>query len=373
MKEKRWATIAAAIQGAIRRGELARGARLAPETQLAEQWNVSQVTVHRALSELQREGWVVRRPRSGTVVADRPAAPATRIGLVFPTLAERPQSDYIRGIEEGLGSAYQPLIVSSKYSPDEEARGLELTASQCAAIICCPLCDPANNPLLTNICATKPLLFVDRIPQGVDADAFMTDNFGSMLTGLNHLFSLGHSRIAYFTESKMGLSSVRDRQAAYVEFMRQKIQAAAPMSWVRQFPGAEMDAAEYLSSVETALAELLIAQPAITAIACQNDAVLDAVLQACVYLRICVPEDLAVLSFSDTARRIPRFGVFCLVQRAFEMGRMAASRIQQRLINPSDAVPQATLVPADMFPARVHQMSPIAKRYAERNAEKSLG
>src|SRR5437879_2608476 len=102
MPEK-WTLIASTIEGAIRRGELQTGERLGSETQLASEWKVSPVTIQKALSELQREGWVVRRPRIGTVVADRSAPAVTKVGLIVTGTSDLPQSSYMSSIVANLG------------------------------------------------------------------------------------------------------------------------------------------------------------------------------------------------------------------------------------------------------------------------------
>ena len=70
-------------------------------------------------------------------------------------------------------------------------------AAECAGIICYPMGAPENTTLLKTVAAAKPLLFIDCMPEGVEADVVMTDNFGSIQMGLHHLRNQGHHRIAY--------------------------------------------------------------------------------------------------------------------------------------------------------------------------------
>ncbi|MEM7445966.1 MAG: GntR family transcriptional regulator [Pseudomonadota bacterium] len=64
-------TMFLALGDAISNGTFPPGSRLPGELKLAEQFNVSRVTVRRAMAELERMGIVDRRPGVGTVVADR--------------------------------------------------------------------------------------------------------------------------------------------------------------------------------------------------------------------------------------------------------------------------------------------------------------
>jgi GntR family transcriptional regulator, histidine utilization repressor len=65
----RYVEIRAEIEGRIRSGEWRPGHRVPSEHELMEQYGCSRMTVHKALSALAHAGLLVRRRRSGTVVA----------------------------------------------------------------------------------------------------------------------------------------------------------------------------------------------------------------------------------------------------------------------------------------------------------------
>jgi len=73
--------IAAFLRNAIRTGHMAVGARLPATSELARQWGVNLVAVHKALRTLAAEGLLHRRPRYGTTVAR--TEPAIRIGVLL--------------------------------------------------------------------------------------------------------------------------------------------------------------------------------------------------------------------------------------------------------------------------------------------------
>jgi len=364
MQEKRWGSIASSIKSAIRRGDLFAGARIASEKELAAEWNVSPMTVHRALTELQREGWVVRRRRAGTVVADRSVQPVTKIGLIFTSPADLPQGAYATGIEESLGDGLALVPLSTDNQPAREALCLEHAAQECSAIICYPTGAPQNKALLKKIAATMPLLFIDCAVEGVNVDAVMTDNYGSIQLGLRHLASLGHTRIAYFMEPHL-VSSSKDRYAGYVDFMKHDLEVVDPDRWVRRF-SSSTPTELYFERVETVVAELLSETERVTAIACQQDAVMAAVLEACSHLGVSVPSDLAVLSFNDFPARVQPFArtVHRLVQRPVELGHMVAQRTRLRLETPDLAIQTMRLL-TDFYPAVEYKPSAAAASYLE--------
>ncbi len=70
----------------IRSGELPIGARIPSAPELADTWQVAYGTMHAALTELTRQGWLVRYPKFGTFVAapapGQGAAVAVRTALI---------------------------------------------------------------------------------------------------------------------------------------------------------------------------------------------------------------------------------------------------------------------------------------------------
>ncbi|CAM4372938.1 GntR family transcriptional regulator [Nocardia ninae] len=66
------------LRDRIERGELAPGAEVPSERELAAQWQVARPTAAKALNTLRQQGIVESRRGSGTYVADRPGAPVLR-------------------------------------------------------------------------------------------------------------------------------------------------------------------------------------------------------------------------------------------------------------------------------------------------------
>ena len=67
------------LRQAITTGVYAVGDRLPSEADLSKQFEVSAITVKRALDLLRNEGMIVRRPRIGTVVTSATAADAAAL------------------------------------------------------------------------------------------------------------------------------------------------------------------------------------------------------------------------------------------------------------------------------------------------------
>ena len=76
------------LRRSIATGEAKPGERLPSETDLGERYNVSRLTVQRALKELQIVGLVDRRAGSGTYVLPRKESAGHLFGLLIPGLGE---------------------------------------------------------------------------------------------------------------------------------------------------------------------------------------------------------------------------------------------------------------------------------------------
>lgn len=87
------AQIAAHLRREILAGRLPPGTRLPATNRLAARWGVTITVVQAALAPLVGEGLLLRRPRFGTIVRERPAA-MRRVGIYRPTEPQREGRDH---------------------------------------------------------------------------------------------------------------------------------------------------------------------------------------------------------------------------------------------------------------------------------------
>jgi GntR family transcriptional regulator of arabinose operon len=367
----KWEEIAQSIQYEIECGGLSAGDRLPTEKELAALWSVARMTVHRAMDDLQRRGLVVRKRRLGTVVAEPAPAKRSVVGMLFFHTNDFPQADYIHGIRSALPDAVHLLFCDTGNDAAREADYLDQMRSLADAIICYPTCAPRNTAQMNRIIRSGfPLVCVDRIPEGVCGDAVVTDNYGSSHRALRTLQQQGHRHIALFCYDEMEVSSARERYEAYCRAMADSgSEDASP--WVRKLPrGAGYDLAKMTGIVHDALFTLLRQPQPATAVFCEDDYILAAVLEACHRLGLYPPHDLSILSFNDCPAFIPRLtnGVDRLAQQTQVMGRIAAERLQRRMAG--ETFPNEVLsVPALFYPA-VEKSRPAASHVVlSRSAE----
>lgn len=354
MSATRWDEIAGALRARIVEGGLKPGDKIPSEADLAVEWGVCRMTAHRAVAELGRQGLVVRRRRAGTVVAaPRPARPdsaARMVALLFFHTNDFPQVEYIAGFRGGLSERDHVLFCDTNNKTENEAVYLKRFLTEADAVCCYPSGDPANTPLLRRLIdAGKPVICLDRIPDGLDADAVLTDNYGSTREALRRLRERGgHRHIAFFTSDRRSVSAIRERYDAYAVEMA----AAGVMDFgrlVRAYrPGFGYDFDAFAAAIRADLEAMLAGPEPPTAIFCLEDYFLAAVVEACADLGLAVPRDLEVIGFNDCPPVLPRpeRSLHRITQRAWEMGRMAAERLERRLDGAETGPPVVQRVPA---------------------------
>jgi DNA-binding LacI/PurR family transcriptional regulator len=100
---------------------------------------VSRHTAHRALDELQRQGLLLRRPRLGTIVADRLPNAKRRLAYLVDFAESRFQTEIMVQIEHRLNDGHRMVVSTSKNDPAREAENLEKLQHEVDGIIAYPV------------------------------------------------------------------------------------------------------------------------------------------------------------------------------------------------------------------------------------------
>jgi LacI family transcriptional regulator len=149
------------------------------------------------------------------------------IGLIVADVANPFFAAVMRGVEDvarGHGS------VSMVASSDEDARRERELAGTLAArrvdgLIIVPAGD--DHSYLRGPRSRLPLVFVDRPPRYLDADAVLTDNAGGVAAAVRHLARRGHRRIGYLGDRRE-LHTAAERLRGYREALLAEGLAADP-------------------------------------------------------------------------------------------------------------------------------------------------
>lgn len=349
MTSATWKSIAEDVRSRIESGELAAGARLASEEELAERYGVSRHTAHRALNELQRQGLLVRQRRWGTVVAQRNRRRTGRIGFLVDYSYGVFQADLMRAIEHSLAEDGSLMISDSKNDPVREATQLLRMRDEVDGVVCYPTGGSDNIPIFQELIdAGFPLVFVDRAPYGLEGHAVLTDHESGARQAVQELVDRGHKRIAFFGGDNEHVQSVRERRAGYlsvIDFDPRPYSRSIVLELERR---PEL----MIQAVFDALAAMRMLPEPPTAAFCVQDCFTVSLLEACSLQGLRIPEDLEVASFNDFRPVTLRFPsrLHRVVQRAEEIGRVAVERLYA-LIDGLEVTPGPERIPTDFYPA----------------------
>ena len=193
-----------------------------------------------------------------------------------------------------------------------------------------------------------PIVFVDRPPLGLLADAVLTDNEQAACTATEHLLRQGHRRIAHLGD-ELGISTARDRRQGF----RRALGAAGPGAQPLEVDGLRSEA-----EAEAAVRELLaLAEPPTALFTSQNIVTLGAVRALHDLQR---QHEVALVGFDDLPLAdLLDPGVTVMAQDPKRMGTLAAERLFARL--DGDAGSEETLVvPARLLVRGSGEIAPVA-------------
>lgn len=211
------------ILARIRSAEYPPGSLLKTEMELCATYDVSRVTVRKALKELVEDGWLERRSGSGTFIrerSDRTARKNNLLGLVVTRIQVEFVGSIIAGFEEqALGEGRLTVLCASGDDPEVELRSIdELVASGVRCIAAVP-CDESRLSEREQVLqeAGVSLVLIDREPElSIGYDYIGSDNYGGAYSAVRHLYNQGF-RTVTFVAYKSNMSSIRQRIEGYLQ------------------------------------------------------------------------------------------------------------------------------------------------------------
>lgn len=136
------------------------------------------------------------------------------VGLVLKHSSTRFYERLIRGVEE-VAEAHTTLVLTagSQTAAREQSTLLALSSRRVDGMLIVPV-GPDQSYLSPEQASGIPLVFLDRPPVGIAADAILTDNVGGGRAATEHLLAHGHRRIGLIGGAA-GLHTVAERSAGY--------------------------------------------------------------------------------------------------------------------------------------------------------------
>jgi GntR family transcriptional regulator of arabinose operon len=318
----------------ITAGAYAPGSRIPSERELEQIYQVSRVTVNRALTRLHARGVVERRRGSGTYVtqtiAEKPPVESSSLLVKYIALGAKVRGDiYVSSGHEGmcneLNKHGKDVVTRFYYSEAEylaELRGLSGSDLAGAIVWYCP--SREGDRLLEDLTRQQiRLVLMDNHSETLACDYVGTDNAQGSRLMVRHLAAMGHRHIAYVTQNVAGLQSLESRQVGFVqELLGSGLPLTQESLWSFDINDPQ--------GLENVVDALLASSTRPTAIYAANDYHAFEIYHLLVKRGIRVPQDVSLAGF-DNIDRSKHFEVplTTIAQDFWEIGRTAAAILQQ--------------------------------------------
>jgi Transcriptional regulators len=322
-------------------GQYPAGSWLPTERELAAEFGLPRRAVRRAIARLAEEGMVRCQPRFRPVVESVRTAPhvpgvaasrlvalvmwhgdpeergATAQQRIFWGMNRRLARDGFHGVFLDLGDS----VRSEEENAEREAAHLNYAREQgFAGVVFYPYAYRRNRELIRETARALPLVLIDRMVPGVQADYVGVDNQGAVREAVRHLIDRGHRRILFATTAE-AVNTVQDRWEGYRSAMAEAPGGPLPES-VFTLPTDPP-----LSATPPVFATLFGLGPERrpTAVVCVNDFVALDIYRHLRDLNLRVPDDVALCGFDDVIPELPGgVGLTTLAQPFEEIGSAAA-------------------------------------------------
>lgn len=318
MNEPKYETVKQALLNQIQAGELHPGDRLPNEEDLTKRFQVSGITIRKAMTELANEGVITRIKRKGSFVNGVPSAENSSRLIAFILSAEDNYDvsymKIIKGAQQMAADFNYSLIVewSSENLAVEQASIQKMLDQKVDGVLIYPF-DPHQSMDNYRLIEQNniPYLLVDRY--NVDRPCYFSgcNNYDGAILATRELIRLKHTRIK-FASYHFFLHSEQERFAGYCAAMRQ---AGLPVTDDNLLTRVDYDA----------LAGSILKRE-VTALFCCNDKLAIETIGQLTARGIKIPQDVSIMGFDDWDHSSSLSIGLSTVRQAFEeIGRNAAN------------------------------------------------
>ncbi|MCF8345653.1 MAG: GntR family transcriptional regulator [Bacteroidales bacterium] len=265
--------------------------KLPGERVLAKDFDVSYMTVRKAITELVEEGILHKFTTKGTFVSNRKMSPKVTSNVGF-FLDEK--------IKEGISSPYYSLIFKALdktvrkkgynmllFSDFDDLNPLKNKKKIDGAIICC---FPRIEEKIQEIKKYLPIVLLDNIASDKSLPSVTIDNFNSCSTSVEYLWSLGHRSIG-FISGLLDSDVCKDRLLGYTSALN-RLGAQEDKSLI--FKGDY----SYESGEKAGAYFASLPQPP-SAIICANDSMAIGAMKLIQEKGFKIPDDISIIGFDD--------------------------------------------------------------------------
>jgi LacI family transcriptional regulator len=297
----------------------------------------SAATTARVLEVAQRLGYDPD-PRAQSLRTRR----SRTIGVVIPDLTNPVFPPIVRGIEDGLRDfGYESLLASTDNDFVREAAAFRVLQSRrCDGYIVASA--SRDDATVRQLCAQGVVtVLVNRLVDGLDTPAVISDDSTGMGSAVQHLAAAGHRQIAHIA-GPLYVSVSSTRMAAFFEAVGALEVSPRPRPLVQE-------ASDYTVDAGRAAMRKLLQREKVTAVVAANDLIAIGCYQALAEAGLDCPADVSVVGFNDmplTAHLNPPLSTVAMPQH--EMGRVAAGLVVEYIDHP-DRAPRIEALPTEFI------------------------
>lgn len=263
----------------IKDGTYPPGGRLPSEKELIDMYQVSRITVKKALEILAYRGCILRKPGKGSFVVFEDnlekalqseeimqieeitedkgqEVPANQmIGVIFDSFSVSFGCELIRGVEYECRKRGLLMLFRCTYGSKEAENCAIHEMIQNGAkglIIMCSQGEVYNETVLELYMNKFPLILLDREMAGISLPVVTTDNYKASCELVTKLIEEGHKKICFVFHSYLNTTTVKERFNGYRDTMLSNQLATDESEWItdtaKNLPNGEEDFLEETES-----------------------------------------------------------------------------------------------------------------------------
>lgn len=219
----------------IESGQLAPGSRMAGEEELCQMYQVSVITVKRAMQMLAKENLVCRIPRKGTFVTEQeqrmeqsraaqveqkllPGREGKLIGVILEYAMPSFGIDLMYELDKAARAlGYRMCLRFSYADRDREIEEIEFLMSLGIEGLVILPCHGFyyNTALLKLVLEGFPVVVLDKKMEGIQVPSIRTDNTDAVFRLIDYLKEQGRTRIGMITVDDAGTVTLTERKKAF--------------------------------------------------------------------------------------------------------------------------------------------------------------
>lgn len=266
------------------------------------------------------------------------------IAVVLPEVADTFFSNAINGIESvAQGKGYHVMVYLTHESQERELSILQdLRGGRVDGIlISVSRGVESDSAIHEQLAREMPLIFFDRVCEGVQTAKVLTDDFESSFKATCHLLEKGCKQIVFLSTDEK-LSIIDQRKNGFIKALQQNNFEVTDDHVVM----CSEDEEESLSTIR----KVLSGRPRVDGIVGSVEKLALQAYSVCNEKNLIIPKDVKVLAFSNIQiANLLSPSLTTIVQPAFDMGREAAALLFKALAKKVDLKKETIILPSNLI------------------------